>query len=209
MRGLFAALALALAGQPLCAETLVRPDPAAIAAHVEAAIARDRVPGAAVAVIWQGEVMLLQGFGTDGAGRPVTPHTGFRLGSMSKAFTALAVMRAVEAGQRSSVRRCSRSCPISRWPIRSQQGASPCASSCPIPAACRAPPRAPRPRRRWPTMWLHSPKRNLRLNRANGTSIPARTTLSRPGCWRSRRARPSPTCYPTRSSGRSGFPTRL
>jgi CubicO group peptidase (beta-lactamase class C family) len=57
------------------------------------------VPGAAVAVIWQGEVILLEGFGLDGDGKPVTPETGFRLGSMSKAFTALAVMRAVEAGR--------------------------------------------------------------------------------------------------------------
>ncbi|MFN3280477.1 MAG: hypothetical protein ACK40I_02245, partial [Tabrizicola sp.] len=33
-----------------------RPDPAAIAAHVRAALARDRVPGASVAVIWENEV---------------------------------------------------------------------------------------------------------------------------------------------------------
>lgn len=74
------------------------PDPQAIAAHVRQAMARDRVPGAAVAVIWRGEVILLEGFGRDGDGRPVTPQTGFRLGSMSKAFTALAVMLAVESG---------------------------------------------------------------------------------------------------------------
>lgn len=76
-----------------------RPDPAAIAAHVREALARDRVPGASVAVIWEDEVLLLDGFGMDGDSQPVTPHTGFRLGSMSKAFTALALMRAVEAGQ--------------------------------------------------------------------------------------------------------------
>lgn len=75
-----------------------RPDPAAIAAHVRAALARDRVPGASVAVIWENEVLLLDGFGMDGDDQPVTPRTGFRLGSMSKAFTALAVMRAVEGG---------------------------------------------------------------------------------------------------------------
>ncbi len=75
-----------------------RPDPAAIAAHVREALARDRVPGASVAVIWENEVLLLDGFGMDGDDQPVTPRTGFRLGSMSKAFTALAVMRAVEGG---------------------------------------------------------------------------------------------------------------
>lgn len=75
-----------------------KPDPTAIAAHMREALARDRVPGAAVAVIWGNEVILLNGFGMDGDSQPVTPHTGFRLGSMSKAFTGLAVMRAVEAG---------------------------------------------------------------------------------------------------------------
>ncbi|WP_149587113.1 serine hydrolase domain-containing protein [Tabrizicola flagellatus] len=98
-RLMLAALALLWAAFPLGAEAPVAPDPQAIAAHVRQALDRDRVPGAAVAVIWQGEVILLEGFGTDGAGWPVTPRTGFRLGSMSKAFTALAVMRAVEAGQ--------------------------------------------------------------------------------------------------------------
>jgi CubicO group peptidase (beta-lactamase class C family) len=98
MRVPVAGLALALFMLPAAAETPPQPDAAAISAHVRAALARDRVPGAAVAVIWQGEVILLEGFGLDGDGRPVTPQTGFRLGSMSKAFTALAVMRAVEAG---------------------------------------------------------------------------------------------------------------
>jgi CubicO group peptidase (beta-lactamase class C family) len=99
MRVLAAGLALALSMGSAAADTLPRPDPAAISAHVRAALARDRVPGAAVAVIWQGDVLLLQGFGLDGDGKPVTPQTGFRLGSMSKAFTALAVLRAVEAGR--------------------------------------------------------------------------------------------------------------
>jgi CubicO group peptidase (beta-lactamase class C family) len=99
MRVLAAGLALAFSLLPAAADKLPRPDPATISAFVRAELARDRVPGAAVAVIWQGEVILLEGFGLDGDGKPVTPQTGFRLGSMSKAFTALAVMRAVEAGR--------------------------------------------------------------------------------------------------------------
>jgi CubicO group peptidase (beta-lactamase class C family) len=101
MHVLVAGLALALfmgSMGSVAAETPPQPDPAAISAFVRAELARDRVPGAAVAVIWQGEVILLEGFGLDGDGKPVTPQTGFRLGSMSKAFTALAVLRAVEAG---------------------------------------------------------------------------------------------------------------
>lgn len=85
---------IGLAGNTLAAA----PDMDAIASYVESAMRQDRFPGAAVAVIVGGQVALSRGFGRDGEGRPVTPHTGFRLGSMSKAFTALAVMRAVDAG---------------------------------------------------------------------------------------------------------------
>lgn len=63
---------------------------------VEEAFAADRVPGGAVVIIINGDVGLVRGFGHDAKGRPVTPHTGFRLGSMSKAFTALAALRLID-----------------------------------------------------------------------------------------------------------------
>lgn len=65
---------------------------------VEEAFAADRVPGGAVAIIVDGDVALVRGFGHDTKGRPVTADTGFRLGSMSKAFTALAALRLVDRG---------------------------------------------------------------------------------------------------------------
>lgn len=94
--GLGAVLAVAMAASGSAQSAAF--DHAAVLAHVREAMAVDRVPGLAVAVVVGGETVLLEGLGVDAAGRAVTPETGFRLGSMSKAFTALAVMRLVERG---------------------------------------------------------------------------------------------------------------
>ena len=59
----------------------------------------DAIPGLALAIVHQGEVFYTQGYGVDGPdNQPVTPDTSFLLGSMSKSFTALAVMQLVEEG---------------------------------------------------------------------------------------------------------------
>jgi CubicO group peptidase (beta-lactamase class C family) len=71
-------------------------DLAAIDSYVEAQRAADRVPGVALAIVRGGDIAHLRGYGHDGNGQPVTPQTGFVLGSMSKAFTALAIMQLVE-----------------------------------------------------------------------------------------------------------------
>lgn len=60
-----------------------------------------RVPGAVVAVVAGGEVLLLQGFGearVDPA-RPATPDTPFATGSVAKLFVWTAVMQLVERGE--------------------------------------------------------------------------------------------------------------
>jgi len=44
-------------------------------------------------------VIYIQGFGSDGHGHGVTPDTQFRIASLSKSFTAVAVLQLVEAGQ--------------------------------------------------------------------------------------------------------------
>ncbi|WP_019588174.1 serine hydrolase domain-containing protein [Deinococcus apachensis] len=75
------------------------PDLAAIDAHVEATMRADRVPGAALVIVNPERVVHLRGFGQDGRGGAVTPQTSFLLGSMSKSFTALAVMQLVEQGR--------------------------------------------------------------------------------------------------------------
>lgn len=56
-------------------------------------------PGAAVAVIEDGAIVFRAGYGrADESGTPVTPETGFNVGSISKTVTAWGVMRLVEAG---------------------------------------------------------------------------------------------------------------
>lgn len=80
-------------------------DPAASArridAIVEPAIAAKSLPGAAVAVAEDGQVVLSRAYGLSDieGGKPVTPQTTFRLGSISKLVTALAVVRLAEQGR--------------------------------------------------------------------------------------------------------------
>jgi len=71
-------------------------DPEALDTHIRDTLERNRVPGAAVIVVVDKEIPFLRTYGQDGRGAPVTDQTVFRLGSMSKAFTALVAMRLVE-----------------------------------------------------------------------------------------------------------------
>jgi CubicO group peptidase (beta-lactamase class C family) len=59
-----------------------------------------RMPGAALGIVKDGKVVHLQTFGdADEEGNAVTVKTPFKIGSMSKSFTALAVLQLVEAGK--------------------------------------------------------------------------------------------------------------
>jgi NADH dehydrogenase FAD-containing subunit/CubicO group peptidase (beta-lactamase class C family) len=59
-----------------------------------------RFPGVAVGIVKGDRVVYLHGFGrADPSGRPVTPQTPFLIGSVTKSFTALAVLQLVERGQ--------------------------------------------------------------------------------------------------------------
>ena len=55
--------------------------------------------GAAVAVTLGDRMLLAEGYGHTSSGEPVTGHTVMALASISKSFTALAVMQLVEAGR--------------------------------------------------------------------------------------------------------------
>ena len=90
---------LAHGGMVSAAPRLVEPDFAALDAYIEDAMQRDRVPGLALAMVRNDQVVYAHGYGTDGNGGRITPQTGFILGSMSKSFTALAVMQLVERGE--------------------------------------------------------------------------------------------------------------
>jgi len=58
-----------------------------------------RIPGLEVVIVSGDRVVYAQGYGVaDASGRAVTSQTPMLLGSVSKGFTALAVMQLVEAG---------------------------------------------------------------------------------------------------------------
>ncbi len=68
-------------------------------AFLRSQMAASRIPGLAVAIVQDGEVVFLRGYGEAGPGRPVTPQTQFYIGSVTKSFTALAAMQLVEQGK--------------------------------------------------------------------------------------------------------------
>jgi CubicO group peptidase (beta-lactamase class C family) len=76
------------------------PDFAAIDAYVTEQMNNLGIPGMALGIVQDGQIAHLGGFGVaDSSGRAVTPQTPFYLASVTKSFTALAVMQLVEAGK--------------------------------------------------------------------------------------------------------------
>ncbi|MBB3084011.1 serine hydrolase domain-containing protein [Geodermatophilus sabuli] len=75
------------------------PDAARLTAYLESALRDTRLPGVAAAVVRGDRTVFVGGVGRDGRGSTVTPHTRFFVGSLSKAFTAVAVLQLVQAGR--------------------------------------------------------------------------------------------------------------
>ena len=75
------------------------PGPTAIDRYLADSLDATRIPGMAVAIIRGGEVMHMAGYGTDGRARPVSPQTPFRIGSLTKSFTAAAVLQLAASGR--------------------------------------------------------------------------------------------------------------
>jgi CubicO group peptidase (beta-lactamase class C family) len=76
------------------------PDLAGIDAYIEKEMREVHIPGLALGIVHNDEVVHLRGFGkADPSGRAVTPQTPFILASASKSFTALAIMQLVESGK--------------------------------------------------------------------------------------------------------------
>jgi CubicO group peptidase (beta-lactamase class C family) len=79
-------------------------DSAVLFARVDAYVLREmrdiRAPGGALVIVSGGSIVHVRGLGSAAPdGRPVTPSTPFILGSLSKSFTALAVMQLVDSGR--------------------------------------------------------------------------------------------------------------
>ena len=61
---------------------------------------RHHIAGVTVSVVQNGQVVLEKGYGFAAPGRAVDPNTTlFRVGSISKTFTWIALMKEVEAGR--------------------------------------------------------------------------------------------------------------
>jgi CubicO group peptidase (beta-lactamase class C family) len=90
---------LALIAIGLAAAAQARISTESIDAFIAAELPRSGAPGIAYAVVDGGEIASgAHGEALIGSGRPVTPDTPFLIGSISKSFTAMAVMQLVEAG---------------------------------------------------------------------------------------------------------------
>ncbi len=92
---------LALMALPVAATTRSNePDIASIDAYINAQMQANHLPGVALGLVHNDQIVHLRGFGqADQSGRAVTTHTPFILASVSKSFTALAIMQLVEAGK--------------------------------------------------------------------------------------------------------------
>jgi CubicO group peptidase (beta-lactamase class C family) len=77
---------------------------------VAAAIEKQKLPGAAVGLVVDGELVWAKGWGVrETAGGAVDPDTVFRIASMTKSFTALAILKLRDEG------RLSLDDPASKW----------------------------------------------------------------------------------------------
>src|SRR5947209_3632655 len=99
--GLLSFLALSLHPCPAHAFSQTQtPDFAGIDRYVTAQMHEAQIPGLALGIVHGDQIVHLRGFGVaNPAGQPVTPQTPFILGSLSKSFTALAIMQLIDAGK--------------------------------------------------------------------------------------------------------------
>jgi CubicO group peptidase (beta-lactamase class C family) len=76
------------------------PDFAAIDAYLQKEMGELHIPGLAYGIVHDDKIVHLESFGeADPSGRAVTPQTPFILASVSKSFTALAIMQLSEEGK--------------------------------------------------------------------------------------------------------------
>ncbi|MET0308391.1 MAG: serine hydrolase, partial [Sphingomonas sp.] len=100
-----------LAGLPASAATVTADPRAQVDRYLEAQLRKLRIPGMAIAVVKDGRIVLTRDYGTASIefAQPVRPDTVFAINSVTKAFTGVAAMRAVQQG------RLDLSAPIGRY----------------------------------------------------------------------------------------------
>lgn len=74
------------------------PDLERLDAFIEDQMRQNRIPGLALAITQGDRILYLRGYGNAASNQAVTPQTPFYIGSVSKSFTALAVLQLVEEG---------------------------------------------------------------------------------------------------------------
>ena len=95
-----AASALLIPAVPASADGISAPvDLAAVDQFIGKELAAASIPGAAVAITQGDQVLHVRGYGHDSHHVPVTGSTLFRIASLSKSFTSLAVLQLVDAGK--------------------------------------------------------------------------------------------------------------
>ncbi len=93
-------ISLAASGSQAASDRSSEIDFKSIDEYVASKMRAPRIPGLALAIVKDDQIIYLKGYGeADASGRPVTPQTPFLIGSVTKSFTALAVMQLVEAGK--------------------------------------------------------------------------------------------------------------
>jgi CubicO group peptidase (beta-lactamase class C family) len=99
--GLLSFLVLGVSPLPAHARSQRQPpDLAGIDKYVTAQMQEVHIPGLALGIVHGDQIVHVRGFGVaNPAGQPVTPHTPFILGSLSKSFTAVAIMQLIAAGK--------------------------------------------------------------------------------------------------------------
>jgi CubicO group peptidase (beta-lactamase class C family) len=99
--GLLSFLVLGVSPQPAHAFSQTHsPEFAGIDSYVTAQMQEAHIPGLALGIVHGDQIVHLRGFGVaNPAGQPVTPQTPFILGSLSKSFTAVAIMQLIAAGK--------------------------------------------------------------------------------------------------------------
>ncbi len=73
-------------------------DKEAIDQYIDRYLKRNGLPGASIVIVKDGEIIQAKGYGHDSEGSPINEHSLMRLGSLSKSFTAFAVLQLIDEG---------------------------------------------------------------------------------------------------------------